>query len=282
MNGYCDRCDNHCAIDHPRCERGASSHEREAGFRTLPAFPGEGMEGFHTLPAFPEDGFDGFHTLPTHPREGRRFGDGAHGGPHRFDGEHGGRPPFGDHRGGFGGPGRGGMPPHGRPPFGGRPPRPMPSEEAMRERVAEADLEELIRLSDRLMPHRPGMGSARGQTLILSILAGREDLSQRELQQMLGIQPGSMSEIVSKLEKKGLLTREKGEDRRGNLLRITDAGRQAIPTVARMDEDELFQALDTQERATLSDLLRKLLNDWVGRVPKHRDEPQAPDGTMRV
>ena len=293
MNGYCDRCDNHCAIDHPRCERGAASREREAGFgeggrrgggfRTLPAFPGEGMEGFHTLPAFPEDGFDGFHTLPARPGEGRRF-DESHGGPRRFDGEgfRGGRPPFGGHHGGFGGPGRGGMPPHGRPPFGGRPPRPMPSEEALRERVAEADLEELIRLSDRLMPHRPGMGSARGQTLILSILVGREDLSQRELQQMLGIQPGSMSEIVSKLEKKGLLTREKGEDRRGNLLRITEAGRQAIPTVARMDEDELFRVLDEQERTTLSGLLRKLLNDWVGRVPAHRGEAQGPEGTVQV
>ena len=154
-------------------------------------------------------------------------------------------------------------------------------------RITEAELtedilQELIRLSDRLMPHRPGMGSARGQTLILSILVGREDLSQRELQQMLGIQPGSMSEIVSKLEKKGLLTREKGEDRRGNLLRITEAGRQAIPTVARMDEDELFQALDEQERTTLSGLLRKLLNDWVGRVLAHRGEAQGPEGTVQV
>ena len=156
------------------------------------------------------------------------------------------------------------------------PPR-MPSGETPRERIGEAGLPELISMAGRLMPRRPGHGSARGQALILSILAGREELSQRELQQMLGVQPGSMSEIVSKLEKKGFLTRERGEDRRGNLLRITDEGRAALPEKVGDEDDDLFAALTDDERATLAKLLRALLADWADR-PEPSPEPMEPHG----
>ena len=281
MNGYCNQCENHCAIDDLHCRRGYNAYEagedrgnevqfrgdREGGFRTLPAFPGErpaeGRRDRGHGGGFPHDcGPRGFGGRPGDP--GEFDGHGRHGGP--------------------GGPG--GMPPHGgRPPFG-RPPRPMPDGEMLRERIAEASLSELMELAGRMMHHRPGAGSARGQNLILSILAGREALSQRELQQMLGVQPGSMSEIVSKLERKGLLTREKGEDRRGNLLRITEDGRRAIPQAEAEPEDERFAALTAEQRDTLADLLRTLLNDWTSRVedaprtlPAH---PQAPDGRFRT
>ena len=88
---------------------------------------------------------------------------------------------------------------------------------------------------------------------------------------MLGVQPGSMSEIISKLEGKGFVTRERGEDRRGNTLRITDAGRAAIPKAAEApDEDALFSALNADERKSLADMLRALLNDWADRMDSDR------------
>ena len=171
------------------------------------------------------------------------------------------------------------MPPRGgMPPFHGRPPRPAPDREMLLRRIDEASLAELIELSGRLMHHRPGAGSHRGQALILAILAGRESLSQRELQQMLGVQPGSMSEIVSKLEKKGLLIREKGEDRRGNLLRITEAGRAAMPKAGAEPDDELFSALDDAQQALLSELLRALLTDWASRLEDAPTRPPMPEG----
>ena len=119
---------------------------------------------------------------------------------------------------------------------------------------------------------------------ILSILAGREALSQRELQQMLGVQPGSLSEILTKLERKGLITREKAEDRRGNLLRITDAGREALPKAGDVPEDDPLAPLTVEQQDQLASMLRTLLNHWVDamasagprerRAPlPHRDRP---------
>jgi len=297
MNGYCNQCENHCAANALRCGRGYRAIENgeglprdavlrpgmEGGMRTLPVRPfGDDRRGFGGHERFGGDheGFrgrdddrrsrGGFHGqgAPNRWDEPRGYG----GGPRNFGGP-GGRDGFDGHDG-YGGPGGGhgrrgpggpGMPPHGgRPPFGRGPQAPDAS--MLRERIEGADLAELMELAGRLMHHRPGAGGARGQGLILAILSGRESLSQRELQQMLGVQPGSMSEIVSKLERKGLVTREKADDRRGNLLRITEAGKQAASGAPSAEEDELFSALDEAQRDTLAQLLRKLLVDWAGRL----------------
>ena len=174
---------------------------------------------------------------------------------------------FGRDPGGFGrGPGGFG---HGPGGFGPRRPDP----DFLKRRVEDADLMELIDMAGRMTQRRPRGGAARGQSLILSILAGREVLSQRELQQMLGIQPGSLSELLSKLEAKGYLTREKAEDRRGNLLRITDAGREAIPRVDDAPEDEPFAPLTDEQQDQLAGLLRTLLSRWAEDM-----EPPCPRG----
>ena len=131
----------------------------------------------------------------------------------------------------------------------------------------------LIDMAGRMAQRRPQGGPAKRQALVLSILAGRSPLSQRELQQMLGIQPGSLSELLSKLEAKGCLTREKAEDRRGNLLRITDAGRAAIPGEAHTPDDDPLSPLTGDQQDQLAALLRTLLTAWVDRL-----EPPFPRG----
>jgi len=170
------------------------------------------------------------------------------------------------------GPGGHGMP--GGP--GNMPPR-RPDPEFLKRRIEDSDLMELIDMAGRMAQRRPQSGPARSQSLVLSILAGREALTQRELQQMLGIQPGSLSELVSKLEGKGYLVREKAEDRRGNLLRITDAGRKAIPSADEVPEDDPFAALTDGEQDQLALLLRKLLTNWVDAMeaagPRERRSP---------
>ena len=249
MNGYCNQCENHCALNDLHCGRGYSALQN--GKR-------EGFEGGTRE-------YDGAHECC-----GR--GRGHHDDPARdFSPPHG-RPGSGDRPPFDGRPPHGGMPPHGgRPPFG-RPPRPMPDGEMLLERIERAGLPELMELSGRMLHHRPGAGSYRGQNLALSILAGRESLSQRELQQLLGVQPASMSELVSKLERKGLATREKGEDRRGNLLRITEAGRAVLPSGRVEPEEALFSALSEDQRQTLSELLKALLRDWASRLSRENAE----------
>ena len=119
------------------------------------------------------------------------------------------------------------------------------------------------------------LGRRRAQWKILSVLREEGSVTQRELQERLAVQPGSMSEIAAKLEGRGLLERFRdGADRRKIRLRLTDQGRQWLD---RQDEDhvlrrraELFSALTGEERRTLEELLEKLGEDWTRRFARER------------
>ena len=89
-------------------------------------------------------------------------------------------------------------------------------------------------------------------------------MTQKELQEALAIQPGSVSEIISKLEARGLLSRERDEeDKRRMVLRITDAGRAGAEAFSGAESgNELYGALSEEEQSTLKELLKKLLESW--------------------
>ena len=117
------------------------------------------------------------------------------------------------------------------------------------------------------------LGKRRGQGRILRTLSQRGEMPQRELQALLGIQAGSMSEIAVKLEGKGLITRvHSKEDRRKVSLSITEQGR---AWVNQSDEahilrrrTELFSVLTPEEQKTLGEMLDKLSADWAQRVER--------------
>ena len=111
-----------------------------------------------------------------------------------------------------------------------------------------------------------GRGS---QTRILIILLEAGPITQRELTRRLGIQPGSASEVVGKLEGAGLLRRTPSEqDRRTADITLTELGRtkarEADGQRARRHE-EMFSQLSVVEKAALLALLEKLAADWVNR-----------------
>ena len=126
----------------------------------------------------------------------------------------------------------------------------------------------------RLISHC--LGKRRGQGRILSTLCQRGEMPQKELQDLLGIQAGSMSEIAAKLEDKGLIIRVRSqEDRRKVSLSITEQGR---AWAAQRDEAhilrrraELFSALTDEEQGTLERLLDKLSADWTQRLERRCD-----------
>lgn len=108
-------------------------------------------------------------------------------------------------------------------------------------------------------PHR-----GRGQGRILKlILASGGEMTQGELQEKLGTQPGSVSEIVSKLVNRGMLTREKDEeDKRKVVLRLTEHGREKAEHCHGEDRNkDVFGALSDEEKETFKSLLEKLLKD---------------------
>ena len=107
-------------------------------------------------------------------------------------------------------------------------------------------------------------GPGRTQAQILALLDQRDGLSQLEVQQALGIQSGSISELISKLELKGLVCRGRDEaDRRRVTLRLTDEGRRAaVRHGVESDAVIRYANLSDEDKARLAALLEKVIEGW--------------------
>ena len=79
-------------------------------------------------------------------------------------------------------------------------------------------------------------------------------MGQKALQELLLVRPGSISEILTKMEEKGLITRTKdSDDRRASLITLTaDAETPEEP-------ESFFSVLTEEEKETLTEILAKLL-----------------------
>lgn len=121
----------------------------------------------------------------------------------------------------------------------------------------------LIRCGQKLGSNH---GGHQTQGRILKILYYQGPMTQKILQEKLDIQPGSMSEIAAKLERKGLLVREKEKsDKRKILLALTEAGREDVERYHRQTKQHHFKDFDVltlEEQQQLSHLLEKLLHGW--------------------
>ncbi|MBP3486830.1 MAG: MarR family transcriptional regulator [Roseburia sp.] len=108
-----------------------------------------------------------------------------------------------------------------------------------------------------------GKGS---QKRVLMVLRETGGMTQRELTEWLGIQPGSASEVVGKLEAAGLLLRTTSEkDRRTTDLRLTAEGEKAAKEAFIKREerhDKMFACLTAAEKQTLLSLLEKVNASW--------------------
>lgn len=108
-----------------------------------------------------------------------------------------------------------------------------------------------------------GKGS---QKRVLIVLYETGEITQKDLTQWLGIQPGSASEVIAKLESAGLITRTpSGTDRRTADIRLTDAGKEQAKAAREQREqrhDRMFSCLSTEEKDTLLSLLERINADW--------------------
>lgn len=98
---------------------------------------------------------------------------------------------------------------------------------------------------------------------VLAVLARMPDASQQDLCDELDLDRSTIADLVSRLERNGLIERARDDaDRRRNRVRLTGAGRETLDRLRpRAEEVEhvLTDALDTAERATLRRLLLKVL-----------------------
>lgn len=126
----------------------------------------------------------------------------------------------------------------------------------------EESLDGLLHACGHFLHHRGRRGG--GQKGILFILSEKKEMSQKELQDVLQIQPGSLSEILLKLEHKGFITREKdADDRRKSVISLTETRREVLKDqTPRIEEGKMFDVLDEEEQKELKRLLKKLLDAW--------------------
>lgn len=108
-------------------------------------------------------------------------------------------------------------------------------------------------------------GKGRGQGKVLKILARNGEMTQKDLQDMMEIQAGSLSEVLAKLEEKGFITRAKSEDdKRMGVLSITELGREKMDTFGcRQRAERLYGALSEEEKEQLKALLKKMSDSWT-------------------
>jgi DNA-binding MarR family transcriptional regulator len=101
--------------------------------------------------------------------------------------------------------------------------------------------------------------------MALSYLADHDDAPQQELVDALCMDAKNVVLLLNELEDRGFLIRRRdSEDRRRHRVHITPEGRQALLNAGRAMEEvenEVLQALNAEERATLWRLLARALHE---------------------
>ena len=104
------------------------------------------------------------------------------------------------------------------------------------------------------------------QDRILLMLMRSGGMTQKQLAERMDIRPGSASEVLTKLENAGLITRtENSEDRRNVDIVLNDDGLARAQMAARQREAhraEMLSVLTEDEKDTLLTILEKLNSNW--------------------
>ncbi|MFY1069057.1 MarR family winged helix-turn-helix transcriptional regulator [Enterococcus sp. AD013-P3] len=108
---------------------------------------------------------------------------------------------------------------------------------------------------------------APGQERLLRLLLRHDGISQKELAERMRIRPASLSEVLTKLEQKQLVTKEQDpDDRRRNRYQLTEVGKKAAEELQKERQDQgaaFFDILSLSERQELAQLLAKLNQEKV-------------------
>jgi len=102
------------------------------------------------------------------------------------------------------------------------------------------------------------------QYAALASIANNEDIDATRLAALVAFDRSTVGSVLERLESKGLITRRYGPgNRRIKLLRVTARGREllaASDAAVHRSQDRFLAVLDPIERATLLDLLEKLID----------------------
>ncbi len=105
-----------------------------------------------------------------------------------------------------------------------------------------------------------------GQLRMLALICALDVPTQQRVLEFMQIRPASLSEMLSKLEKSGYITRARDEnDKRNVIISVTEKGH-AVNLKnydkQKMQAIDAFQVLTDREKEQLFSLMRKLIDSW--------------------
>lgn len=140
-----------------------------------------------------------------------------------------------------------------------------------------------LRLTRSHGPGRKAWGNPReGQGRVLAILALKPEITQRELNYLLGMSRQALAELLSKLEKQGLITRTaSSEDRRVMQIELTEAGRRAAESLQSPgDEPSVFEGFSDEDIEQMTGYLHRMIHNLQSQVESLHAQ-YDPDGRFR-
>ncbi|MGN0070695.1 MAG: MarR family winged helix-turn-helix transcriptional regulator [Atopobiaceae bacterium] len=123
----------------------------------------------------------------------------------------------------------------------------------------------------------------QGQGRVLAMLQAKPETTQKELCFLLGMRQQSLSELLSKLEEKGFVERQKSEeDGRVTLVKLTDEGKAAVPDLDELDPDEeVFGILDAETKEAFEAAVDTVSDSLKEKLLALGDDPDAPTKPRR-
>lgn len=108
---------------------------------------------------------------------------------------------------------------------------------------------------------------------LMSIIGSRDGIHQKELAEMVRVNPSTMSEFIDHLEDDGYIVRNVDpDDKRATLITLTEKGTARVAEIHDEREErfsKLFGSLSEEEKVQLCDLLDKVIGDEEDH-PRHR------------
>lgn len=119
-----------------------------------------------------------------------------------------------------------------------------------------------------------------GQGRLLYQILEKEPIGQKDLAFLLDIRPSSLSELLKKLEGKGLIARTLDEnDKRNMVITLTEEGKALVQRAAQSRETleaKIFDPLSEEELLQLSSLLGKLTDSWQATLEEDGESGEPP------
>lgn len=114
--------------------------------------------------------------------------------------------------------------------------------------------------------HAHGGGRSGRAPLLCALLKNGGEMPQREFMGRFELKAGSLSEVLTKIEKDGLIERRRDErDRRQLIVRLTEEGRaQAVFEQAKREKfrAEALATITPEQRDALEDMLVSIKEQW--------------------